>query len=204
MSSAENRVALFGGTFNPIHNGHIAMARAFAGALNLRRVLITPTNIPPHKELSGGILPQQRYAMCCLAVEGDPVLAVCNAELRRTGPSYTVDTLRWLHGEDPDAALYLIMGADMFLTVQQWKNAKEIFRHAVLCAAPRDEAGFRVLASHEEVLHALGARTFLLNLPLMPVSSTEVRRRVRCGESIEGLVPETVRRFIEENALYRG
>lgn len=198
------KLAMLGGTFNPIHNGHIQMALAFAEKLQLNRVLVVPTRIPPHKQVRDSTTAEDRLAMCRIAVEGNPVLEASDIELGREGPSYTVDTLRQLHEYYPEAKLYLITGADMFLTIQDWKNADEIFRLATICAAPREKNNFSVLQNHADRLKWKYLQAELLDIPLMPISSTEIRRRIQLGKSIEGLVPEGVARYIEQHHLYQG
>lgn len=197
------RLAMFGGTFNPIHNGHVRMALDFAGQLALDRVLLIPTNIPPHKAYREEVTGQDRLAMCRLAAEGHPELEVCGLELEREGPSYTVDTLRALHRREPDAEWYLITGADMFLTLLDWKEPDEIFRLATVCAVPREKSDIFVLQTHANALKCRKASTRLLDLPRMPVSSTQIRERLRAGESITGLVPRPVEQYILQHNLYR-
>ena len=131
------RTGVFGGTFNPIHCGHVLLARTYAAALHLDRVLVIPTYLPPHKaggQLAGGC---HRLNMCRLAFEGDPVCRVSDIELRRGGKSYTVDTLKQLTRENPSDTFYLIMGSDMFLSLTQWYDWQRIILDAVICAGAR-------------------------------------------------------------------
>ena len=142
--------------------------------------------------------------MCRLAVQGYKNLEASDLEIKRPGASYTVDTLRELHRDFPDAEIYLITGADMFLTVQNWKCAADIFSLAVICGVPRDQEKEMTLKKHELVLREeFGAKTVLLQMPLVPISSTEIRERIRKNLPIGEWVPPSVERYIQENHLYQ-
>lgn len=199
------KLAMFGGTFNPIHNGHIGLARAYADALSLDKVLFIPTHIPPHKETLDIASGKDRLAMCRIAAKEDSRFLVSGLELEREGPSYTADTLKELSTLYPDAELYLIMGADMFITLENWFQPEEIYSRAVLCSAPRDEITMEELVSYREKLKGKGARVALLNLPLMPYSSTQVRAAAaeEKKEQVELMVPREIAQYMESHLLYR-
>lgn len=197
------KLAMFGGTFNPVHSGHVRMALDFARQLELDKVYLIPTNIPPHKAYREEVSGQDRLEMCRLAAEGYPELAVSAIELEREGPSYTVDTLRELHRRAPDAEWYLITGADMFLTLLEWKEPDELFRLATICAVPREKSDISILQTHANELKCRKARTRLLDLPRMSVSSTQIREILKKGGSITGLVPRPVEQYILQHNLYR-
>lgn len=127
------KIAMFGGTFNPIHNGHLCLAKTFVRQLQLDKVLLVPTYAPPHKQYQDTTSPEDRFQMCRLAAEDINDLEALDLEIKRQGPSYTVDTLCQLKKEHPEEELYLITGGDMFLTIQNWKEAQEIMRLAVIC-----------------------------------------------------------------------
>lgn len=198
------KIAMFGGTFNPIHRGHVFLAEEFQRALDLDKVLLIPTNVPPHKQASDLASGEERLEMCRRAVEGYPHIAVSDIEMRREGKSFTVDTLHQLQEIYPGAQLYLIMGADMFLSLHHWRNFEEILRIAVICAAPRNETDGVELNRCGEALKEYGARYFILPQQPPTVSSTEIRERIARGEDTGGLLPSAVREFIEEKKLYRG
>ena len=197
------KIAMFGGTFNPIHNGHIHMALEFAHKLELDKVIIIPANIPPHKSFTNAASARDRLAMCEIAVSGHPLLQVSDIEIKREGPSYTVDTLRILAVLYPDALLHLITGADMFLTIQNWRRAEEIFRLAVICAAPREKNDISVLQKHANGLKLRHVRCEVVNMPLVPVSSTQIRNHVKAGMCVQNLVPDGVAQYIVQHNLYR-
>ena len=192
------KTAVFGGTFNPIHNGHLVLGKALAERLGLDRVLLIPTASPPHKQAPHLIAAQHRLAMCQLAVEGKELFTVSDLEIRRGGKSYTVDTLRALHSKFPDDRFFLLTGADMFLTLQSWREFPEIARLAVLCGVPRNQADIVRLNEHAEVLARQGARCVTVNVKPPDVSSTQIRERIRTQKSIKGLVPDAVLEYIKE------
>lgn len=196
------KIAVFGGTFNPIHNGHIHLAKRFADLLGAEKILVIPTRVPPHKRARGLASASDRLAMCRLAVEGDVRFEVSDLEVRRGGPSYTADTLRELRKRDPDAELYLITGEDMFVTLEQWHEPETIFSLATVCAAPRNSAGSTALLRCAGKLKRKGAVTRIENIAYLPISSTMVRSAVKAGKDISSYVPPAVERYIQENHLY--
>lgn len=198
------RTGVYGGTFNPIHRGHVHILREFIGRLELQRVLLIPDGTPPHKEAQDLAAPGDRLEMCRLAARGLGVVEVSGMELRRPGKSFTSDTLTELHRMYPEDELYFLMGEDMFLTVDRWHDAPTIFRLAVLCASPRSRSGMERLMEKERELIKLGARCRVEDIPFLDVSSTRVRELARAGEDISGLVPDEVARYIRENSIYGG
>lgn len=195
----QRRVAVFGGTFDPIHNGHIRLALAFAECLQLDTVLLIPSSVPPHKlkpDLAAG---EDRLEMCRLAARPYPVLQVSDIELRRGGASFTADTLAQVQQMYPDAQLFLIMGADMFMTVSTWNRFEQIAQTAVLCVAPRDDIECDALRQHAIELERQGARCIVQDLPLLRVSSTALRN---APETVEQFTSPAVAEYIKEKGLY--
>ena len=198
-------LGILGGTFNPPHLGHIALARHALDELALDRVLLVPAHTSPYK--SGGAHAaaaqddpgaQHRLRMCQLAVEGIDRLGVCDIELERGGLSYTVDTLNAIHASDPVAALTLIVGADTASTISSWREPQRLLELAQLAVAAR--AG----ATRQRPLDTLpGARVRFLEMPAIAVSSSLVRERVARGEAVDRLVGAAVAHYIAENGLYR-
>lgn len=199
------RVGILGGTFNPPHVGHVAVAERALEQLRCERVLLMPSHTPPHK------LPRQdpgadhRLRMCELAVAGHAGLEASALEVERGGPSYTVDTLSALHAprafsDLPAPRLTLILGSDMARTLPGWHRVGEIVELADIAVAERPGDGrAQVLA----VLESLGARAGFLEMPPIDVSSSLVRERVARGESVADLVAPAVAQYITEHALYR-
>lgn len=198
------RIGILGGTFNPIHNGHINMARCFLKWLNLDRILLVPVWSPPHKR-SNVLLPaQERLNMCRLACKDDRCIAVSSIEIERGGVSYTFETLRELSKRMPDAKFYLITGSDMFLTLEQWKNFEEISKLAALCACSRIEGQLAQLREYAKQLQKkYGAECHIENIPVKEVSSTQVRAALFQEKDVSGLVPPAVLEYIREKNFYR-
>jgi nicotinate-nucleotide adenylyltransferase len=187
--------------FNPPHVGHLALAQAAVSDLGLERVLLMPVLIPPHKPAKWDPGAKHRLRMCSLAVQHHPQLNVCRLELERPGPSYTIDTLRSINAREPDAELTLIVGADMALTLDSWREPREILKLARLAVAKRDGSTRREVL---DVLRPLGGadRTVFLEMPRNDVSSSLVRRHLTAGMPIEELVGSGVARYIAQQELY--
>ena len=199
-----SRIGILGGTFNPIHNGHIRLAQYCKTEMNLDRVLLIPDNTPPHKsdkELASG---DDRLQMCRLACKGIDWLEVSNIELLREGKSYTYETLVSLKEIYPNDELFLIVGADMFLTLHQWKNPSVIFNCASIIAVPRDSSDRDVLLGfYEETLKPMGSNATVLPSPVMTVSSTFIRENICEYKIIKELIAPEVYEYITSNGLYR-
>ena len=199
------RTAVYGGTFNPIHRGHTHILEEFMARLSLDRALLIPDGTPPHKRAQDLAPAEHRLAMCRLAAKELPGrVEVSDIELLRPGRSFTSDTLAQLNGLCPGEELFLLMGEDMFLTVDRWHEAGEIFRRAVLCASPRSPEGLARLLAKARELEALGARCRVEDIPFWDVSSTRVRELAARGEDISRLVPGPVAEYIEKHRIYQG
>jgi nicotinate-nucleotide adenylyltransferase len=193
-------IGILGGTFNPPHRGHLALASHARAELGLERVLLMPAHSAPHKRVEGDPGPEQRLEMCRLAVGDEVGLQVCGLEIERGGPSYTVDSLRAIHESHPQAELTFIVGADMARTLPTWREPRELVKLASLAVAEREDAG------REDVLRALEplrAEVAFLGMGMVEISSSLVRERVHDGESIEGLVEPAVAEYIAAHGLYR-
>ena len=191
---------MFGGAFDPPHNGHVALARTAVEQLQLDELRIFPTGQAWHKarSLSGGTL---RLGMSELAFANMPHVVVDTREVLREGPTYTIDTLRELRQQWPDAQLLLIIGADQAETLHTWKDSNEIARLAILSVAARARPISD--APPADISNLPPGFYEPINLPPIVVSSTEVRARVAAGQSIEHLVPKAVARYIAEHHLYQ-
>lgn len=196
------KIAMYGGSFNPIHSAHINIASAFIKKLKLDKLLFIPTAVPPHKSSCGMESEQHRLEMCRLAVKNVKKAEVSDIEIVRSGKSYTADTLKELSELYPDSELYLIMGADMFMTLLDWYKPEEIFKLAVLCTVPRNDDDITALCEMEEKYKAMGARTVVLDLKRSDISSTQIRQAVYDDKSISKLVCEEVEKYIYANYLY--
>jgi nicotinate-nucleotide adenylyltransferase len=191
-------VGIFGGTFDPPHSGHVAVAADVADALALDRVLWIPAAEPPHKPRGSVTAAETRLAMVRVAAASDPRFQVETLELERAGPSYTVDTVRELRRRMPDAELFLIVGADQLGAFDSWRDPAGIVEQVRLAIMDR---GGESAQSATRALPA-GAKPVLVPVRRIDVSSTDVRARVRAGLETGALVPEGVRAIIERERLY--
>lgn len=195
------RIGIMGGTFNPPHNGHVHAAQQAAQALRFDRLLLIPDNVPPHKTLpKGSASGEQRLEMTRRMAKLIPGAEASDMELRRGGRSYTAETLRRLTAEHPGSELYFIMGTDMLLTLDQWREPEVICALATLAVIARDEADRTAIARKAAWLKdKWQARVAIVDCPALPVSSTEVRAdRQRCRE----MVPAEIFAYIERQNLY--
>ena len=195
------RLGLFGGTFDPPHVGHLAVARDVADALELDRLIWIPAGTPPHKAPAGVTPGSLRLEMVRAAVASDPRFRVSDTELLRDGPSFTVDTLRELSSQHPGAELFLVLGADQIRTFEHgWREPLEILRIATLVLMDREgEVAPQVapdLPGMERAIHVPVTR--------VDVSSSEIRRRVSSGEDVSPLLPPGVGEIVDREGLYRG
>lgn len=195
------RLAMFGGTFNPPHIGHVHAARAAAQAMGLS-VLWIPDNIPPHKELpAGSASPEERLEMTRLAAEEVPGSFVSDMELRRGERSYTADTLEELRVQYPEDELWLIVGTDMLCTLHRWYCPEKIFRLARIAAIARDEGDLvRIRESAEMLREQYQAEIAVVEAEPVPISSSEIRAGLYHGT--EKWLPERVFAYIRERGLY--
>ena len=200
---ATKRCGLFGGTFDPIHSGHVALIHTLAQELALDEVVLMPTAQPPHKLKNGMANAAHRLAMCRLAVADCPFVTVSDWEIQKGGASFTVETLQYLCETYPDTQWYLFVGADMFLSIDTWFRFADIARYAVLCAVPRDGVTRDQLCEKAAALEAQGARTVVADMVAVDVSSTLLRECVMQNKSLGGLVPPQVEAYIMEHALYQ-
>jgi nicotinate-nucleotide adenylyltransferase len=196
-------VGILGGTFNPPHLGHVALARHARSELGLERVLIVPANIAPNKPVARADAgPEHRLAMCRLAVAEEPGVSVCALEIERGGVSYTVDTVQAIHDEHPDAELTLIVGADTARTLPGWREPARLLGLVAVAVAERDELDFQDTREALAGLHP-APRVERLRMGKIAVSSSAVRELVAAGEPVTELVGEAVAGYIAEHGLYR-
>jgi nicotinate-nucleotide adenylyltransferase len=195
------RIGILGGTFNPPHLGHLVCAQEAYMQLQLDEVLIIPTRTPPHKLLYDDPGPDHRLELCRLAVGGDDRFAVSDLELRRDGPSYTVDTLEELHAIVQDSDLYLILGADIATGLPQWREPERVLSLSTVAVADREGTS---RAAIESALDDLSGREHVrfFSMPQVAISSTLLRRRLQARQPVRYLVPDAVIEYIERHQLY--
>jgi nicotinate-nucleotide adenylyltransferase len=219
-----SRIGVFGGSFNPIHFGHLLLADEICEVLDLDRVLFVPASEPPHKPAADLAPASDRFEMTALAIREHPRFEVSDLEIRRSGPSYTVDTLAALQGR---AALHLLIGSETFLDLLNWRDPWRVVRLARLVVVPRHGTGFdRDSPACHKVLKELdlppfitpGSRAevarerretepppapFVVQAASLPISGSDLRRRAREGGRLVYRMPESVATYIRDHGLYR-
>lgn len=196
------RLGVMGGTFNPIHLGHLMIAEEARQAFHLKKVLFVPSYITPNKDVCGATA-EQRLAMTRLATADNPYFTVSDMEMRRQGNSYTVDTLRLLKEiYGPSHSLYFISGTDTIHDLHNWNNPEEILSLCQFIGATRPD-GSEQIDSIISFFGELGKNILKLPVPTMEISSTELRRRIRLGLSVRYMMPSAVVEYIRKNGVYQ-
>ena len=219
------RIGLFGGTFNPFHLGHLRAALEVKNAFSLDRNYIIPSAIPPHKNNLGLVEAGDRLEMIRQAVSDHPGLVVSDTELKRPGPSYTIDTVNHFKSKfSKDTCLYLIVGLDAFLEIDTWKSYNDLLQIIAIIVIERPDPKWKDASRQRQVLeeflkfriskgyhfsssrfgyfHADKQPIFISKLRLLDISSSAIRKLVKAGESIQSLVPPKVESFIKSKGLY--
>lgn len=198
-----SRLGILGGTFDPIHDGHLVAAQETAWALDLDRVLFIPAPNPPHKRDEPITEPAHRIAMVRLAVQNNPTFEVSLVEVERGGLSFTVDTLRAVRELYPGYELHFIVGMDSLAELPTWHDPDGIVQLARIVAVYRAGWGVVDLKALEAAVPAAADRVRIVPIPGLDISSTDLRRRLAVGRPIRYLVPDPVIAYIEEHGLYR-
>lgn len=219
------RIGLFGGTFNPIHMGHVQVIREVKEKFGLDKIFLIPSAFPPHKETEGIIDGLDRIEMIRRSFSDDPDFVVSDVELKRSGFSYTIDTVRHFKSILPEnTKLYFVAGLDAFLEVDTWKSYKDLFllipfivmsravtgqrdtglqwKHLDSYIKSKISDGYRHSASRSCYIHDVKQPIFLFEVTPVEISSTEIRERIRKGRTIKSMVPEPVEDLIKTKGLY--
>lgn len=204
MNAPKQKIGIMGGTFDPIHIGHLVTAEAVRNEFNLEKVIFIPAGNPPHKQSSQVTNSWHRYVMTVMATYSNPYFSVSPIELERNGPSYTIDTVKTLLNDyRQQVEFYFIIGADTVCELHTWRNIDELFEICQFVAATRP--GSR--CSIDEAIHHFGMKghrnIHRLATPELEISSTDIRDKVRSGRSIKYIVPESVEMYIKKEGLYR-
>ncbi|TXT22925.1 MAG: nicotinate-nucleotide adenylyltransferase [Planctomycetota bacterium] len=198
------RLGIYGGSFDPVHLGHLLLAETCRETCDLDRVLFLPCGQSPHKPNGAVASGNQRAEMLEFAVAGDPRFGVCRIELERSGPSFTVETLRQLRVEQPDSELFFLMGADSLSDLPLWREPYAILELATIVAVNRGQRPPPDLATLEARLGStVRERVRLVTMPAIELSATEIRERARTGRSLRFRVPRAVEEYIRQHGLYR-
>lgn len=193
-----------GGTFDPIHNGHLILAEYGRTTFDLDKILFIPTGKPPHKDKASISPNNHRYNMTMLAINSNPYYLISSIEIQREGIAYTVDTIKYLKSKFAHRDFYFILGSDSLYQIHKWKDYKELLSLCNFIVAKRQDLDNNNLkAKIEELSELYGSYIYILESPFIDISSTEIRNRVKKGLSIKYLVPDPVGQYIEKNKLYK-
>lgn len=197
------RLGILGGTFNPPHIAHLVCAQEALVALELDTVALMPTGSPPHKRIEHDPGTRHRLALCERAVRGNDRLRILRLDAERTGPSFTVDTLRALHAREPEHELTFIVGGDMALSFPEWREPEAVLELARLGVAEREGVRRADIVERLSGLRGATERVQFFDMPRLDVSSSQLRWRVASGRPLRYLVPEGVAEYIAGEGLYR-
>ena len=199
-----HRIGLMGGTFDPIHIGHLMLAECAYEQFDLEQVLFLPSGNPPHKRTRVGASDQQRMDMVRLAIDANPHFALDSEEMYRSGYTYTNDTLEILTAQHPDTDYYFIIGADSLMAFDTWYRPDGICAHCILAVAVRDQLATEMLTEKmDELREKYQARIFLLQTPDVDIASRRLREMCREGRSIRYYVTDEVFAYIRDNQIYK-
>lgn len=201
------RLGIYGGTFDPVHYGHLVLAEQCREQCELDEVRFVPAASPPHKDDEGITAARHRRNLLEFALAGCPELSISDIELRREGPSYTVDTVQSLVDEDPQRDLFVLMGMDSLVDFPTWREPQRILQMATVVAANRrsvhdNQACRQALDAFEQFGSGARDRVRIVEMPDIDISATDIRRRCREGRSIRFLTPRPVAMYIHEHVLY--
>ncbi|MEZ6084439.1 MAG: nicotinate (nicotinamide) nucleotide adenylyltransferase [Phycisphaerae bacterium] len=200
------RVALYGGSFNPVHHGHLSIARSIAEALDIDQVVLLPSHAPPHKLAQGLAKTEHRMAMVRLAVTNDPLFSVSDHDATCVGPSYTVKTIEHFKSALPDdAEIVWIVGADSLLELHTWYQVAKLVANCRIVTANRPGSAIGSLDALEAMIGKEATRRLLddvIDTPHIDISSTQIRNRVKENRSIRYFVPSNVEEYIRQHGLY--
>lgn len=217
QNGEEERIGLFGGTFNPIHLGHLRGAEEIREAFGLKEVIFIPAAFPPHKEKEGIIEPYHRMEMVRLATASNPYFSTSEVELKREGKSYTIDTLRYFRERYPNP-LFFILGRDAFVEIETWKDFQHLFSlsNFIVMTRPKGQRGlssppipkaliplYKYDPKRGGWLHPSGHTLYFKEISYLEISSTKIRELIERGESVKYLIPSEVESYIKEKGLYQ-
>lgn len=198
----QKKIGIMGGTFDPVHYGHLLIAQSAAEEYGLDQVVFLPTGRSPHKKSSEVTDPNIRCDMVRIAIRSNPAFVLSTLEAENPNVNYTYRTLQKLHCLDPKTEYAFIMGEDSLDDFLEWKNPGEICRQASILVAVRNEAGRDIQAKIERIGGMFSADMHMLHAPNFSISSREIRERVKTGKSIHYMLPKQVEAFIRQNSLY--
>lgn len=196
------RIGVYGGTFNPIHRGHIQFVLQMAEVLLLDDVFVVPASLPPHKLDNQIVSAKHRFEMCTIAFEKQPHVHISDIEIKRPGLSYTVDTLKEIMTMTGASNLYLLLGDDAFCSVDKWRGFESMQADTVFCTAFNDAFTEKCLESKDQALGLIGTKTQIFKMPLVDISSTIVRKMLMLDQSPAEFLPTEIIHYIRKHHLY--
>ena len=204
MENKKKKIGIMGGTFNPIHYGHLLVAEDARTYCNLDEIIFIPSGNSYMKDTSEIIDGKKRYEMVSLAIAGNTAFSISDMEIKRNGHTYTYETLEELNKIYPDTDFYFILGADNLFTIEKWKYADKIMQNCTLIVASRDEKDKQDLTQKANSLF----KSFHATIEILPerkidLSSTEIRKKIRENKSVIYMTPQSVISYINKNALYQ-
>lgn len=195
------RIGLLGGTFDPLHIGHLILGEYAADALDLAHLLYIPAADPPHKQAEQKTPVGHRLAMLEIALKDNPRFTISRVDIDRAGPHYSLDTVQIVQAQYPAAELYFVMGGDSLRDLPRWHRPADLIRHCKLAVMGRPGAAIHP-AMHEPLLPGLAERVVMIDAPLIEISSTEIVQRLKSGRSVRYLLPDAVLAYIQQHNLY--
>lgn len=201
---SNKKVGIIGGTFNPIHLGHLILAEYAYDEYQLDEILFIPTGISYFKDPNTVLDKKMRITLTGEAIEDNPHFALSTIETDRPGNSYTYETLEELNKRNPDVRYYLIIGADSLFQIESWKEPDIIMKNAIILAASRNDQGIELLNEKaDELMKKFHSEIHILTCPMIDISSTDIRNRIKEGKSIKYLVKEQTENYIKKYQLYQ-
>lgn len=199
------RYGMMGGTFNPIHLAHLYIAYEAKETLNLDKVIFMVAGNPPHKKESSVIDSNYRYDMVKMAIKDYPGFEISDYEIQKQGYSYTYETLKYLKGDEGEVELFFIAGADSLMDIEKWKNPELVLSNCTFVAFNRGEYTKEALERQKKKLQdKYNSNIILLDISNLDISSSMIRERIINGKRVDFFIPEKVKKYIEQNKLYRG
>ncbi len=197
------KIGIMGGTFNPIHIGHLFLAENAYEQAGLDKVLFMPSKNPPHKAMPNQVTEQQRVDMVNLAIKDNPHFELSTMELHREGLTYTADTLRIMKQQNPDTEYFFIVGTDSLFMMQHWKEPEVVFEYCTVLVAARDNADYDTIKVHMNYLkQTYLAKIQFMQMPMLDIASAKIRDRIENSQTVRYYLPQAVIRYITDHKLY--
>ncbi len=200
MTENKEKIAIFGGSFNPVHNGHINLVKKINEKFDFDKIIVIPSKNPPHKILEGNATDFDRFKMCQIAFSHLKNVEISDFELKNSGTSYSYITLDFFQKNNPFSQIYFIMGGDMFLYFEHWKNYQFIYNNSIILSAARNDFEYQSLIEYKKNMNFSNAE--IIKFKPMEISSTKIREKIKKNQNFSCFLPENVVKYITDNKLY--